>query len=91
LAKKEIAVDFPNETAELCTKQVLWIYDAAVQTIKNTNALDSFNTLLDYSEKLISQKLGLESGQIKYKDCSLTYQKEIIMMYSANREEYKND
>lgn len=91
LYKKEISLDFPNETAELCTKQVLWIYDAAVKTIMNANALDSFKTLLDYSEKLISQQLGLENGQIKYKDCSLTYQKKIIMMHSANEKEYKND
>lgn len=91
LAKKEIVVDFPKETAELCTKQVLWIFDAAVQTIKNTNALNSFNTLLDYSEKLISQQLGLETGHIKYKECSLAYQRKIIMMYSANEKEYKYD
>ena len=90
MKKKEIMIDFPIETAELCTKQVLWIYEAAARTMQNTNTPNSFNTLLDYSEKLISQQLGLENGQVKYKDASLKYQKK-IMKHSASWKEKNND
>ncbi len=90
-ANDEIKVDYPREIAELCTRQVLWIYDAAVKTLKNQDTKDSFDTLLDYSEKLISQQLGLNSNQIKYKECSQVYQEKILMMYFANVKEDGND
>lgn len=89
--KEEITTDYPEETAELCARQVLWIYDSAIKTLKDPNTLDSYETLLDFSEKLIARQLGLKDGQIKYKDCSLEYQKKIIMMYSANEKEQEND
>ena len=91
LAKDEINVDYPLAIAELCTRQVLWIYEAATKTLKNQNTKESFNTLLDFSEKLISQQLGLNRNQIKYKACSQAYQEKILMMYFANEKEDGND
>ncbi len=87
LAREEISIDFPRETAELCTKQALWIYDAARKTINDKDSLECFYTLLDYSEMLINQQLGFKNGQIKYKDCSIRYQQKIIMMYSLHEKE----
>lgn len=87
LAEKEITLDYPKETAELCTRQVLWLYDEAIKTLKHVNTLDSFYALIDYSEALISQQLGLTKGLIHYKDLSLNYQKTLVLMYSTNEKE----
>ena len=80
-----INVEYPELVAELCTREILWIYEAAWKFINDENYYkdeDMFEKLLNFSQNLIRYALGLRNQEVELKDVALSY------LYNA-REYYK--
>ena len=83
-----INVEHSEILAEFCTREVLWIYEAAGKLINPDNAKDHnmFEKLLDFSEELICHTLGLKKKEVKFKDVAVAYLQEARGYYLANKE-----
>ncbi|MFZ5965713.1 MAG: TetR/AcrR family transcriptional regulator [Bacillota bacterium] len=83
-----VNVEHPEILAELCTREVLWIFEAAGRLINPDDAKghDTFEKLLDFSEGLISHALGLKKHEVEFKDIALSYLQEARGYYLASKE-----
>lgn len=83
-----ITIKQPDILAELCTRGILWIYEAAAKLINSNDAkdYDMFEALLDFLEELISHSLGLQKQEVKFKDAALLYLHNIREYYLGNKE-----
>lgn len=83
-----INVEYPEILAELCTREILWVYEAAGKLIDSNDVKDQdmFEKLLDFSEELISHVLGLKKYEVKFKDEALSYLQKARQYYLAYRE-----
>ena len=88
-----INVEYLEILAELCTRQILWIYEAAGKYINPEESQDDdmFERLLDFSEGLISHALGLRKHEVKLKDVALVYLQNVREFYLANTRRDKDD
>ncbi|WP_202709793.1 TetR/AcrR family transcriptional regulator [Sporosalibacterium faouarense] len=87
-----IKAEYPELLADLCTREVLWIYEAAAKAIKNENYYkdeNMFIQLLNFSENLISNALGLEKREVNFKDVALAYLHNGRGYYLAHKEELR--
>lgn len=83
-----INVEYPEILAELCTRQLLWIYEEAGKQIgPDEEGNDMFDELLDFSETLISHVLGLNKHEVMFKDVGLSYVQNAREFYLANMRE----
>lgn len=82
-----ISVEYPEILAELCTREVLWIYEVAGRLINTNNYKDDhmFENLLDFTEGLMGHSLGLKTNEVKYKQVALLYLKNIREYFLENR------
>jgi AcrR family transcriptional regulator len=85
-----IDIEYPEIFAELCTREVLWINEAAGKLIisEDQNEYLMFEKLLDFSEALISHALGLDKNEVKFRDAALEYLKVSKESYLAHKEGY---
>ncbi len=83
-----IDIEYPEIFAELCTREVLWINEAAGKLIisEDQNEYLMFEKLLDFSEGLISHVLGLNKNDVKFKDAALAFLKGTKESYIAHKE-----
>ncbi|MTI46293.1 MAG: TetR/AcrR family transcriptional regulator [Firmicutes bacterium] len=84
-----IKAEYPELLAELCTREVLWIYEAAAKAIKNENYYkdeNMFIQLLNFSENLISNALGLKKQEVEFKDVALSYLHNVRDYYLTYKE-----
>lgn len=89
-----IKVQYPEILAELCTRQILWIYEAAGKDINPEQSQDNdemFERLLDFSEGIISHALGLRKHEVMYKDVAMSYRQNAREFYLANTRRDKDD
>ncbi len=84
-----IDIEYPEIFAELCTREILWIYEAAGKLIgtDEPKEQDMFEKLLDFSEELISHALGLKGYEVRFKEEAFLYLQKAREYYFANREE----
>ena len=83
-----INVELPEILAELCTREILWIFEVAGKLILTEEAENHhmFEKMLDFSEELINYALGLNKNGVMFKDVALTYLKQSREYYLRNRE-----
>lgn len=86
-----INVEHPAILAEFCTREVLWIFEAAGRLINlnDTKDQDMFDKLLDFSEGLVSHTLGLKKEEVKFRDVAASYLQNAREYYLANKEELR--
>lgn len=83
-----INVEYPEILAELCTREILWIFEAAGKLInpEDTKDHNMFEKLLDFNEELISHVLGLKKHEVRLKAAALSYLQNAGEYYSAHKE-----
>jgi AcrR family transcriptional regulator len=84
-----ISVDTsPEILAELCTRVVMWIYEAVGKPIFSDDISDyhAFIELLDFSEELVSHTLGLEKDDVKFKETALSHLQSAREYYQESKE-----
>lgn len=84
-----INVEYLEIFAELCTREILWIYEAAGKLINSNDVKEHemFEKLLNFSEELISHSLGLERNEVKFRAVALSYLQSIKESYLAHKED----
>lgn len=79
-------VQYSHILSELCTRQILWIYERASKII-DSNDDEEYKDLLDFSEEIISYSLGVKKSEIKFKEIAILYLNKIKEYYFTNKEE----
>lgn len=86
-----INVEYPEILAELCTREILWIFEEAGKLInpEDTKDHNMFEKILDFNEELISHVLGLKKHEVRLKAVAISYLQDARECYSAHKEEVR--
>ncbi|KUO51874.1 MAG: hypothetical protein APF76_16160 [Desulfitibacter sp. BRH_c19] len=86
-----IDVEHPEILAELCTREILWIYEAAGKLIHSDDIkeYEMYEKLLDFIEGIISHSLGLPKGEVKFKEIALSYLQNLREYFLGIKEELR--
>jgi len=85
-----VKTEHPEILAELCTREILWIFEAAVKLVLHNDGENRvlFGDLLDFSEGLISHALGLTDRKVEFRAVALSFLRTAENYYLANKERY---